>query len=284
MQNDEKINWLQRHLPAGLVVDAAWLEGHGFSRGLRHKYVKHGWLDQLAYGAFRRPPAAMSAPGATGLQLQWQQVIISLQSLLHKPVFVGGRTALELQGFSHYLSADQREVHLYARGSLPGWVTKIQLDAPFVLHNAEKLFAVRAFPNQRLTVPNVDPETLRSAALTSQTWGQWDWILILSAPERAILELLDEVPDRETFHQADMLMEGLVNLRPGVLHDILADCRNVKVKRLFLWFAHRHNHAWLKRLDKTGIDLGSGKRMIVRGGKLDKQFNITVPGDLHADR
>jgi putative hydrolase len=37
----------------------------------------------------------------------------------------------------------------------------------------------------------------------------------MSSPERAILELLDEVPQRETFHQADVLMEGLRNL-PGV--------------------------------------------------------------------
>jgi hypothetical protein len=56
----------------------------------------------------------------------------------------------------------------------------------------------------------------------------------------------------------------------------------VKVKRLFLWFAERHHHAWLKSLDREGIDLGSGKRMIVRGGKLDTQYNITVPGTLDA--
>ena len=36
----------------------------------------------------------------------------------------------------------------------------------------------------------------------------------VSTPERAILELLDEVPKRETFHQADVLMEGLRNLSP----------------------------------------------------------------------
>jgi hypothetical protein len=39
----------------------------------------------------------------------------------------------------------------------------------------------------------------------------------MSSPERAILELLDEVPERETFHQADVLMEGLRNLRPRAL-------------------------------------------------------------------
>ena len=104
----------------------------------------------------------------------------------------------------------------------------------------------------------------------------------MSAPERAILELLDEVPQRETFHQADMLMEGLRNLSPRRLQKLLADCRSIKVKRLFLWFAERHNHAWLKKLDRNGINLGRGKRMLVRGGKLDTKYNITVPENLDA--
>ena len=46
------------------------------------------------------------------------------------------------------------------------------------------------------------------------------------------LELLDELPRRETFHQADMLMEGLPNLSPRRLQKLLPDCRSVKVKRL----------------------------------------------------
>ena len=87
---------------------------------------------------------------------------------------------------------------------------------------------------------------------------------------------------RETFHQADVLMEGLRNLSPRRLHRLLVDCRSVKVKRLFFWFAERHSHAWLKRLERSGIDLGGGKRMLVRGGKLDARYNITVPENLDA--
>jgi Transcriptional regulator, AbiEi antitoxin, Type IV TA system len=39
--------------------------------------------------------------------------------------------------------------------------------------------------------------------------------------------------------------------------------------------ADRHQHAWLKRLDKDAIDLGEGKRMLVKGGKLNKPYQIT---------
>jgi len=118
------------------------------------------------------------------------------------------------------------------------------------------------------------------SGFTEQTWGHWKYPLIVSTPERAILELLNDVPNSETFHQADVLMEGLRNLSPRRLQWLLADCRSVKVKRLFFWFADRHSHAWLQKLDRTGIDLGKGKRMLVRGGKLDTKYNITVPESL----
>jgi hypothetical protein len=54
----------------------------------------------------------------------------------------------------------------------------------------------------------------------------------------------------------------------------------VKVKRLFFFFADRHRHAWLNVLDRDAVDLGRGKRMLVKGGKLDPAYLITVPGDL----
>ena len=54
----------------------------------------------------------------------------------------------------------------------------------------------------------------------------------------------------------------------------------MKVKRLFLFFADRHRHAWLKRLEKDTISLGTGKRMLVKGGKLNKAYQITVPEEI----
>jgi hypothetical protein len=81
----------------------------------------------------------------------------------------------------------------------------------------------------------------------------------------ATLELLDEIPNHETFEQVDAVFSGLSTLRPARLQKLLADCASVKVKRLFFFFADRHKHAWLKRLDKDEVDLGSGKRMLTRG-------------------
>lgn len=83
-----------------------------------------------------------------------------------------------------------------------------------------------------------------------QISGEGEWPLIVSSPERALLELLDELPNSESFHQADMLVEGLRNLSPRKLQKLLDDSRSVKVKRLFFWFADRHYHSWLKQIDR----------------------------------
>ena len=263
-------------------MNTAWLKGKGYSSPLLSRYVARGWLEQPARGVYRRP----------GGPLRWQHVVISLQTLLEQPVLVGGRTALELHGFAHYLSSGgPKEIHLYGDERPPGWLSKLKLDTHFVFHNARRLFREEPIPfglgslnwnPQHDSYANYEP--LRGAGLMRQTWGQWDWPLTLSSPERAILELLDEVPKRETFHQANMFMDGLSSLSPRRLNKLLVDCRNVKVKRLFLWFSERHKHPWLKRLDLDGVNLGRGKRQLVPGGKLDPKYQITVPGDRDADK
>lgn len=270
-----KLNWLEKHLPEGLLVDAAWLARAGYSTSLRSQYVKAGWLEQPARQVYRRPRGSLS----------WQQVVISLQTLLEFPLTVGGRTALELQGYAHYLPQKRSEVHLYGPKALPGWADKLNLPVRFVYHNDRTLFAFPAKTGALATLTQ-DAEHFSTAAaesgLTIQPWGQWNWPLTLSTPERAVLELLNELPSRESFHQADKLIAGLSNLSPRRLQKLLAVCRSIKVKRLFLFFADRHRHAWLSRLDRASIDLGKGKRMLVKGGRLDHTYQITVPEDLDA--
>ncbi len=276
-QNQGKLNWLQHTLPEGLVVDSGWLERHKVSRQLRRKYVMGGWLRPLGRGVYCRP-----APAEVLSSVPWQQLVISLNALQNLPVAVGARTALDLQGFSHYVApGGSREAHLYANKPLPGWISRVPLDAKLILHNARKLFKNPDVPAY-FTGGSAPPRESEDSGFIQQSWGHWKYPLTISTPERAVLELLDELPERETFHQADVLIEGLRNLSPRRLHALLRDCQSVKVKRLFFWFADRHNHAWLQKVDRAGIDLGKGKRMLVRGGKLDTKYNITVPENLNA--
>jgi hypothetical protein len=276
-QIQRKLHWLQQNLPEGLVVDAGWLTRHGYSTALRSQYVSAGWLEQPARGVYRRPRGTVA----------WQQVVISLQTLLGKPLIVGGRTALELQGYAHYLTRATTEIHLYGPDKPPGWLKNLKLGTRFLYHNDQPLFRDLPIHPPGLSDTADAPEDPASRArldsgLLIQPWGQWNWPLTLSTPERAILELLDELPKHESFHQVDVLMESMANLSPRRMQKLLHACRNVKVKRLFFYFADRHPHAWLKRIDKDAITLGEGKRMLVKGGKLDTTYQITVPEELGA--
>src|SRR6185437_2618541 len=130
-QTGKKLNWLEQHLPEGLVVDARWLTKNGYSTALRSQYLTGGWLEQPVRQVYRRPRGTLS----------WQQVVISLQTLLlRNPLLVGGRTALELQGFAHYLPHTETEVHLYGPKPPPTWLSKLPLKVRFAYHNDQKLF------------------------------------------------------------------------------------------------------------------------------------------------
>lgn len=261
MQNERKLNSLEKTLPQGLLVDAAWMERHGYSTSLRSQYVSAGWLVQPVRGTFKRPLG----------NLNWQNVVVSLQKLLGSDLVVGGRTALEAQGFSHYLSSNgPSTIHLYGAKPAPGWLSKLPLKERFRVHRSQTLFGTFATTNGS------------RAGTFREVPGPSEWPFKVSTPERALLELLDELPRHESFHQVDMLVEGLRNLSPRRLQTLLGDCKSIKVKRLFFWFAERHQHAWLKHIDQTKVNLGTGKRMLVKGGRLDPRYLITVPEDLNA--
>ena len=100
--SSSKLNSLERTLPQGLVVDSTWLTEHGYSTSLRGQYVSTGWLEQPVKRVYRRPLGPLT----------WQHVVTSLQTLLGRDLVVGGRTALDLQGYAHYLAQSAPEVHL----------------------------------------------------------------------------------------------------------------------------------------------------------------------------
>lgn len=277
-QKSQKLNQLDRDLPEGLIVDASWLEQRGYASSLRSYYVSHGWLEQPTRGAYRRKRGKLS----------WQQVVISLQTILdYSPLIVGGGTALSLHGLGHYLAQDLSEIHLYGQKAPPSWIDKLDLRQRFIYHNQSRLFendsetsGVKSLAWSSEENSGRDLTKLHSGSITSIAWGQWDWPLALSTPERAILELLDELPGRTSFHHVDKIMEGLSGLRPRRIQKLLLDCSSIKVKRLFFFFADRQQHAWLKHLDKKAINLGIGNRLLVKGGRLDPDYHITVPNDL----
>jgi len=243
---------LARSLPEGLLVSRDWLYTHGFTRPNVDSYLRSGKLQAVTRGVYRRP----------GPPLKWEHVVYSLRVLGYS-VHVGGRSALEMQGFAHYLNmAAWKTVDLFGVRHLPTQFLEMGDSIDLVVHGTS-LFA--SLPDQ---------------ALTTKPFGHWDWQIDYATPELALLEYLSEIEDESGFMVADKFFESATSLRPDLVTKLLEACMQVKAKRLFMWFATRHQQPWLKLVSLDGVDLGRGKRMIVRGGALDNQFQITVPKEM----
>ncbi len=257
MINEDKY-WLDKFLPYGMITTRKWLLEQGVNLHTIDNQVKNGQLSPLVSGVYSRASAKLS----------WQSVVSSLQNLMKEDVLVGGITALESQGMAHYLSlSDKQIVHLYSNSKALSWLNKLLPNVDFVWHSTKRLWNSEISKNKKLS--------------TEHTWREDLPPLLLSCTEKAYLELLFDVPEDVSFEHADEVMQGLTSLSPRKLQLLLNYCSNVKAKRLFFWFADRHSYAWVKKLSSDDYDLGSGKRLLIKGGKLDHKYQITVPEHMH---
>jgi hypothetical protein len=210
--------------------------------------------------------------------VRWEIATLSLQNLLKSPVHVGGMTALELAGYWQYAPMGRRRIWLYTDATgVRSYLGRLELNADIEIRS-RKLFS-DIDPDIGLETRAFDlaNTTLGPAAGSDHARLPHPQYLKVSGLERAILETLEEIPRTVSFEHGSELFEGLTTLRPKLMEALLTACRSVKAKRLFLYFAGQHRHAWARRIGTTGIDLGSGKRQIVPHGELDPEFQITVP-------
>ncbi len=253
LPNNRKLNHLMKSLPEGVVASSAWLNTQGVSRQLVQKYVISGWLNKLTHGSYALP----------GSPVSWEGVLLGLSKLDQIHLHVGGISALRRSGDVHYLElGGEEKVQVWCAKKVPTRALQISLQPSLTFHSI-KLFH----------------ESEADTGLVTMKSGIRDWSLKVSTPERAILEFLNEVGDSKSdFNYASEMVEGLTLARPAMVQKLLEGCTRVKVKRLFLFLAHHHHgRNWFKRLDVEKIDIGSGKRQIVKGGRFDKRFLITVP-------
>lgn len=256
--NPERRKMLEQLLPEGVLVTRQWLmEQAGLTKHAIDNLVKSEQLKLLQKGIYARG----------SVRLSWQSVVHTLQSIMKTDFIVGGLTALELKGFSHYLPASKKEIiQVYGNDKLPTWVNEVSENAVFIRHSRKELF-------EEMTPAIADDYT------ATVMWKEEMAALKISCPEKACLEILNEVPEKVSFEHAGQLIQGMTSLSPRTLQKLLEQCTNVKVKRLFLWFGSQHKYAWYSKLKQESISLGSGNRMIVKGGELDKTYKITVPKD-----
>lgn len=83
--------------------------------------------------------------------------------------------------------------------------------------------------------------------------------LKISGSARAMMECLELAPNRFELTEAYEIMEGLGLLKPDTVQLLLEQCKSVKVKRVFLYFAEKAGHSWFRHLQLNKINLGSGK-------------------------
>jgi hypothetical protein len=248
--SETKINQLLQQLPTGTVILAEWLTKQGYSRELQHRYLRNAWLTPVGYGAMKRTGETVTLTGALyGLQVQ-----------AGKNIHIGGRTALNMQGLSHYLELYQKETLFFAprNVSLPAWFLNSEWDSkPILVHST-------MLPSKTGLVD------FKENAYSVQ----------ISGPVRAIMECLDLAPSRFDLQEASQIMESLSMLRPVMVQEILEQCNSVKVVRLFLYLAEKAGHVWFKHINTNRINLGKGKRSIVPSGVYVPKYQITIPANL----
>jgi hypothetical protein len=238
--------------PQGTICLASYLKSKGIGYDLQMQYRESGWITTLGHGAVFK----------TGDNINWRGGLYALQSQGKMKVHAGAKTALALSGLAHFLSLANERIHLFAspNSKLPGWFLNFNWGCKIVFHQSS------LFP----------PECkIGLQALNEKTYA-----IQISSPERAFLELLDLVPQKEGFEEALLISEGLTTLRPKVVQELLEKCSSVKVKRLFLFLSERQNHSWINKLNLKTIDLGKGDRQLIKGGILDPKYRITIPESL----
>lgn len=265
-QKSSKLNHLLQVLGDADLVTARWLRANGYSTSLVARYVRSGWLQAPARGVYTLPRSKPS----------WDGVLRTLQQRERLRLHAGGRFALAWHGHEHYLRlGGATKVSLYGPDRLPGWATQLPLDEPLVHHGRGPFD-----PTDLSFDDATEGEQLYDHGLERQADSNMVGEVVMASPERAILELCDDKPTASLVYEADAVIQGLAGLRPDLVSRMLRGCRSVKAKRLFLALAERHQHAWLQRVALADLDLGSGKRVLVPGGRLHAKYLITLPADL----
>ncbi len=236
--------------PPNTVATSIWLEQQGISRFLRRQYVKSGWIKSIGYGAVIRPHEKVDWPGAV-----W-----ALQNQLSLPIHIGGKSAISMQGRSHFLQ--------FGRGKLTCFIPTGRTVPKWFLNGAW---------NTDLNI--VKTKFLQtSVGLTTQTVQEID--LTISSLERAILELLYLSPHKASFDEINLIFENLTTLRPDIVQELLMTCKNYRVVRLFLYLSEVHQHSWARLLDYEKISIGSGVLQLEKAGVFSKKYQMTVPKEL----
>ena len=232
------IKTLQISLPRGAPFDLNQLKALGISAVLAAKYAESGWLVRIGQGVYAFAGDDWTTHG--GIKLLQRRV---------PGLHVGGKSALALQGVRHNLARRETLV-LWGDArpyTLPEW---------FIQRYPARYVGARLFNWSQLE--SLEAKTLHTPPGVTEG-------LVVSVPERAVLELLHDVGTKQGVEEAMALFESLKNPRAAVMGQLLSCCTSVKTVRLFLTWARETALLDVDALLSIySIPVGSNKRWITR--------------------
>ncbi|MGF6818925.1 hypothetical protein OKW33_005819 [Paraburkholderia atlantica] len=229
MSNRTSVQRLLQETQRGHPLDSEMLRDMSVSAALAHDLVKAGWLQRLSRGAYLVTGDVPTRDGT-----------IAFLSRRVPGMHVAGKTALSWQGVRHNIAFRERVV-LWGQKpyAFPDWIGEHLLYS----YQTTTLF---------------DEEFRYEEGLKPLPAG--DPAVLVSIPERALLELASDVGKGQTMEEATNLMVGLRNIRPHVLDNFLNHCTRVKVAVLVRDFGADAGFSWARDLQRHIDRLSQGKR------------------------
>lgn len=218
-------------LPRGEPLSTSVLRKHGVSEFRASALARSGWLTHLGRGVYMLPGDALTREAC----LAYFHGRIS-------GFHVSGKTALSWRGIRQNVSF--REV-LTLWGDqpkrLPAWFTQ-------------------RFPSRYQATQLFDDKLRKGFGLQPLPGGRSE--VLVSVPERALLELLSDVGKTQSLKEARELVEGLRTLREKALDELLAHTKRIKVVRLATLLGRELNLPWAGTAKRHSQRVGGGKRWI----------------------
>ena len=190
------------------------------SSALAHHYVQSGWLARLGRGVFMFPNDTLK-----------EEDCLKFLSRRLSGFHVGGKTALAWRGVHHNLPVNE-----------PLWLW------------GDKKARLPAWFNERFRAHYTARSPFDSAMakdLGLQTLPETPDGVLVSVPERAVIEMLSEVGIHHGIEEARNILEGVRSLRLDVLALLLKHCQRIKVVRLCVLWAEELNLSWAEAARKA---------------------------------
>ena len=215
--------------PQGELLSTRQLETRGVSASRVSYLGRHGWLKHLGRGVYTRPGDNLTS-----------HACIAFLSKTIPALHVGGKTALSWRGVVHNISFKER-IELWGSKPvrMPHWFEDrfdhtYQVTSIFS-NTLPDAYAIQPLPNGRADV-------------------------MVSVPERALLEMLSDVGKTLSLEEATNISENIRTLRNSVLELLLAHTTRIKVVRLLYELARNAANPWEPLALEHCKRLGGGKR------------------------